>query len=108
MNIIATYHPPDKDYGHMKIEEPKTPYAPNEDIGEEIQIEASNAGINPQTLAQRFEFLLKTKVKIIRRCSFRLNQSTIPSEDSSRFCSNHLSRRSIDEDIDLSPEALGI
>lgn len=51
MNILATHHPPDKDYGHMKIEEPKTPFSYQ---GEDSGDEGENHDLDSKVLAERF------------------------------------------------------
>lgn len=50
INVLQTYHPADKDYGHMKIEEPKTPYRIAE--GDD-DLDSSYNQMDPELLAEK-------------------------------------------------------
>ena len=52
MNILETYHPANKDYGHMKINEPPTPYSNLEDSDDEQ--DTTESSVDPKELSERY------------------------------------------------------
>lgn len=100
INVLQTYHPPDKDYGHMKIEEPKTPYRVaegDEDSIDQLDCEllakkledcrsyelssSDEEEVTPEQIAKRNEFEKRRKMHYNEFDAVRRARQLIEEED---------------------------